>query len=188
MNLTILRRVLVTGLTSICLGCDYISETTTGGGGDNDSASEEVTAVTAAAAEAPETAAAAEAPETAAAPERNSEPQVLLDPEQATLEGAAQYYCKGGECWWAVHCGHAICDGSWNWEFPSSGTYRLDWRGLENKCSGSPPFELKINDKTVVFRSCVPVLDKGTTIGFALRLAAKHHRVAESVIITLKEH
>jgi len=32
------------------------------------------------------------------------------------------------------------------------------------------------------------VLDKGMTITFALRLAAKHHRDAESVIITLIEH
>jgi hypothetical protein len=40
----------------------------------------------------------------------------------------------------------------------------------------------------VVSRGYVPALDKGMTIGFALRLAAKHHRDAESVIITLKEH
>ena len=40
----------------------------------------------------------------------------------------------------------------------------------------------------VVSRSCVAVLDKGLTIGVALRLAAKHHRAAESVIITLKEY
>ena len=40
----------------------------------------------------------------------------------------------------------------------------------------------------MVSRSCVPVLDKGMAIAFALRLAAKHHRDAESVIITLIEH
>ena len=32
------------------------------------------------------------------------------------------------------------------------------------------------------------MLDKEMAIAFALRLAAKHHRGAESVIITLKEH
>ena len=31
-------------------------------------------------------------------------------------------------------------------------------------------------------------LDKGTTIACALRLAAKHHRNAESQFITLKEY
>jgi hypothetical protein len=36
--------------------------------------------------------------------------------------------------------------------------------------------------------NCVPVLDKGITIAFALRLAAKHHRDAESVIIRWIEH
>jgi len=40
----------------------------------------------------------------------------------------------------------------------------------------------------VVSRRCVPVLDKGIAIAVALRLAAKHHRDAESVIITLIEH
>ena len=30
----------------------------------------------------------------------------------------------------------------------------------------------------VVSRSCVPALDNGITIGFALRLTAKHHRRA----------
>jgi hypothetical protein len=38
----------------------------------------------------------------------------------------------------------------------------------------------------VVFRRYVAVLDKGMAIAFALRLAAKHHRDAESVIIILK--
>ena len=40
----------------------------------------------------------------------------------------------------------------------------------------------------MVSRSFVPVLDKGMAIAFALRLAAKHHRDAEFVIITLIEH
>jgi len=40
----------------------------------------------------------------------------------------------------------------------------------------------------VLFRSSVAVLDKGTTLAFALRLAAKQHREAESVVFTLREH
>jgi len=39
-----------------------------------------------------------------------------------------------------------------------------------------------------VSRSRVAALDKDRAIAFALRLAAEHHRPAESVIITLKEH
>jgi hypothetical protein len=40
----------------------------------------------------------------------------------------------------------------------------------------------------VVSRSCVAVLDKGMAIAFALRLAAKHRRDAEPVVITWTEH
>lgn len=40
----------------------------------------------------------------------------------------------------------------------------------------------------MVSRSCVAVLGKGMTLAFALRLDAKHHRNAESVIIILIEH
>ena len=40
----------------------------------------------------------------------------------------------------------------------------------------------------MVSRNRVAVLDKEMAIAFALRLAAKHHRDAESVIIMLKEH
>ena len=40
----------------------------------------------------------------------------------------------------------------------------------------------------MVSRNCVPALDKGVVIAFALRLAAKHHWDAESVIITWTEH
>ena len=40
----------------------------------------------------------------------------------------------------------------------------------------------------MVSRSCVAVLGKEMTLAFALRLAAKHHRNAESVIIILIEH
>ena len=36
----------------------------------------------------------------------------------------------------------------------------------------------------MVFRSCVPVLDKGIAIAFALRLAAKHHRDALRVSLS----
>jgi hypothetical protein len=40
----------------------------------------------------------------------------------------------------------------------------------------------------VLSRCRVAVLDKGAAIAFALRLAAKHHRNAESKIIMLKDH
>jgi hypothetical protein len=40
----------------------------------------------------------------------------------------------------------------------------------------------------VVSRNCVAVLDKGMAIAFALRLATKHHRDAELVIIMLKDY
>ena len=40
----------------------------------------------------------------------------------------------------------------------------------------------------MVFRSCVPVLTNGITIGVTLGLAAKHHRDAEPVIIMLIEY
>jgi len=40
----------------------------------------------------------------------------------------------------------------------------------------------------VVPRRCVAVLGKGMAIAFALRLAAKHHRDAEPVIIMLKDY
>jgi len=40
----------------------------------------------------------------------------------------------------------------------------------------------------VVSRSRVPALANGAAIAFALCLAAKHHRNAESVIIVLIEH
>ncbi len=36
----------------------------------------------------------------------------------------------------------------------------------------------------MVFRRCVPVLDKGMAIVFALRLAAKHHRDALRVSLS----
>ena len=40
----------------------------------------------------------------------------------------------------------------------------------------------------MVFRSLIAALAKGVAITFTLRLTAKHHRDAESVIITLIEH
>jgi len=40
----------------------------------------------------------------------------------------------------------------------------------------------------VVSRRFVPALARGITTTVALRLAAKHHRGAEPVIIRLKEH
>jgi hypothetical protein len=40
----------------------------------------------------------------------------------------------------------------------------------------------------VVSRSCVPVLDKGATIGCEARLAVNGDKLTELAIITLKEH
>lgn len=80
----------------------------------------------------------------------NSSPVVNLNPGQARISGAAQYRCWGSDCWWVVWCGHAICDGAWHWTFPSTGTYRLTWNGVNHKCAGSPPYSLAINGKKVV--------------------------------------
>jgi hypothetical protein len=129
--------------------CDQVADLTSGGGTEGESG-EAVAAVTNgdAAAGERETQPASE-PEQQESREKG-EPVVTLHPDDAALEGAAQYYCKEPYgCWWLVHCGHAICDGSWNWTFKSEGTYRLNWRGVQQKCAGSPPYQIKINDNVV---------------------------------------
>lgn len=78
-----------------------------------------------------------------------SEPFVALDPALAETRGAAQYRCWGDDCYWVVWCGHKICDGSWTWTFPSSGDYRITWKGVEEKCAGSPAYEVRINGQSV---------------------------------------
>ncbi len=89
---------------------------------------------------------ASSAPESSAAPAPQS---VELDPELARLKGQARYKCWSGECWWVVWCGHEICDGSWEWTFPATGDYEIIWKGLNFKCAGAPPYELRINGEVV---------------------------------------
>jgi len=74
---------------------------------------------------------------------------VDLDPRVATRTGEAIYHCWDDGCWWVVWCGHAICDGSWSWSFKSTGTYRITWLNVNSKCAGAPPYEVRINGKTV---------------------------------------
>lgn len=74
---------------------------------------------------------------------------VVLDPDQATRTGDARHKCWSGGCWWVVWCGHNICDGSWQWSFPASGTYEIVWKGVSYKCAGAPPYELRINGEVV---------------------------------------
>lgn len=75
---------------------------------------------------------------------------VELNPEQAQLEGSAQYKCWSGRCYWVVWCGHNICDGSWSWSFAGSGAYEIIWQGVSYKCAGAPPYELRINGEAVL--------------------------------------
>jgi hypothetical protein len=75
--------------------------------------------------------------------------RVELDPENAVQRGQAQYKCWSGGCWWVVWCGHNICEGEWEWEFPASGNYEIIWQGVSYKCAGAPPYELRINGSAV---------------------------------------
>ena len=76
-------------------------------------------------------------------------PVVTLQPSQARLSAAAQYRCWDDGCWSVVWCDHNICDGAWHWSFPESGTYRLTWKGVNEKCAGSPPYSVIVNGETV---------------------------------------
>lgn len=75
-------------------------------------------------------------------------PVVHLDPRRAQTRGEAKYKCWDN-CWWVVWCGHNICDGSWTWTFPSSGSYEITWENVKEKCAGSPSYEVRINGETV---------------------------------------
>lgn len=79
--------------------------------------------------------------------EQPSQPVVRLDPNRAELRGAAQYKCWG-DCHWVVWCGHQICDGSWTWSFPSSGSYAITMERVKEKCAGSAKYEVRINGRT----------------------------------------
>jgi hypothetical protein len=133
--------------------CEQFTDTSTGGGAESEGAGDTTASVTANGAVASEretTTVASDPDEGEDETREKGDPVVTLAPDDASLEGAAQYYCKEPYgCWWLVHCGHAICDGSWNWRFPSEGTYRLSWRGVQQKCAGSPPYQIRINDDVV---------------------------------------
>ncbi len=85
-----------------------------------------------------------------APPAANAPPTVRLDPGAAQLSGSAKYKCWDDGCWWVVWCGHAICDGAWQWQFPASGQYSLTWNGLSYKCAGAPPYSVAVNGKVIV--------------------------------------
>ena len=75
---------------------------------------------------------------------------LTLDGGAATRSGQAQFHCWAEGCWEVVWCGHAICDGSWTWNnFPHSGQFSFVWEGVNEKCAGSPPYQLQINGETV---------------------------------------
>jgi hypothetical protein len=138
-------------LALMLTGCEQFTDTSSGAGTEGDSeggGSASVSSGDSSASER-ETSTVSE-PADKDEPREKGDPVVTLDPDDASLEGAAQYFCKEPYgCWWLVHCGHAICDGSWNWKFASEGTYRLNWRGVQQKCAGSPPYQIRINDKVV---------------------------------------
>ncbi|HJL65352.1 MAG: hypothetical protein QF586_05285 [Arenicellales bacterium] len=68
----------------------------------------------------------------------------------ADRTGAAQYRCWDEECWHVVWCENEICDGSWSWSsFPYDGEFTFIWKGVNEKCAGSPPYELRINGEAV---------------------------------------
>ena len=85
----------------------------------------------------------------AAAADDPPEPVVAMDPARADTRGAAKYKCWDDNCYWVVWCGHQICDGSWSWTFPSSGSYHITWQGVKEKCAGSPAYELRVNGRPV---------------------------------------
>jgi hypothetical protein len=142
-------------LVLMLAGCEQFTDTSSGAGTEGDSeggGSANVSSSDSSASERETSSVSepADKPADKEEPREKGDPVVTLDPDNASLEGAAQWYCKEPYgCWWLVHCGHAICDGSWNWTFSSGGTYRLNWRGVQHKCAGSPPYQLRINDKVV---------------------------------------
>ncbi len=70
-------------------------------------------------------------------------PPVVLEAEKARHEGAVQ------KKWdrWVVWCGHNICDGSYTWTFPASGTFEFVWKDVVHKCAGSSPYKLFVDGK-----------------------------------------
>lgn len=124
-------------------GCDTPFVSSGGGGGKNDGTNSRTVVQT----ESSESAKDPKEPEKSESAPPIS--YVNLDPVQAQTTGSAQRRCWDDGCYWVVWCGHQICDGSWSWDFPSSGSYRLTWKGLNEKCAGSPEYEIRINGETV---------------------------------------
>lgn len=65
---------------------------------------------------------------------------IVLQADQAEKRGSAI------KKWdrWVIWCGHKICDGSYTWVFPESGTYRLVWKDVKHKCAGASPYALYV--------------------------------------------
>ncbi|MDH3282809.1 MAG: hypothetical protein OEQ39_28260 [Gammaproteobacteria bacterium] len=68
---------------------------------------------------------------------------VILKADDAVKQGSAI------KKWdrWVIWCGHNICDGSYTWTFPESGSYRLVWKEVGHKCAGASPYALYIDDE-----------------------------------------
>lgn len=76
---------------------------------------------------------------------------ITLDGESSTRKGRAHNHCWDNECWEVVWCGHNVCEGSWSWSnFPHTGQFNVVWKGVSEKCAGSPPYQLRINGETVI--------------------------------------
>ncbi|MDH3638519.1 MAG: hypothetical protein OES09_08635 [Gammaproteobacteria bacterium] len=68
---------------------------------------------------------------------------VVLKADDAVKQGSAI------KKWdrWVIWCGHNICDGSYTWTFPRTGSFQLLWKDVKHKCAGASPYALHIDDK-----------------------------------------
>ena len=75
---------------------------------------------------------------------------ITLDADNSTRKGRAHNHCWKNECWEVVWCGHNVCAGSWSWsDFPHTGQFNFTWKGVSEKCAGSPPYQLRVNGQAV---------------------------------------
>ena len=75
---------------------------------------------------------------------------ITLEGDNASREGRAHNHCWNNECWEVVWCGHNVCEGSWSWsDFPHTGQFNFTWKGVSEKCAGSPPYQLRVNGEPV---------------------------------------
>lgn len=121
-----------------------------------------------------------------------TEVSVVLDGGVATRTGAAQYRCWSDGCWQVVWCGHAICEGAWSWtSFPHDGQFTFTWRGVNEKCAGSPPYELRINDEVVKtgeitqWGSCSECPDSTGSYGIFKNYSLGTHQLKKGDKVTL---